>query len=357
MRSLRGLALSPDDSSVYGGFIQKSQGSSVQHFTLAGDPVIGTLAGSFNVTTIGPSGADHQPKAVATDDRGIVFIGSSKDSTSGDNARIIIKGAALDAPQTVVALADVSFPGVTGERAGGVSVQRIGGTLYLYVSREHPGSAWVERYVVGGAGAADATLTLDTSFNGTGRFSIRTVHATASDLRGLEVDAAGNIFVASRADNAVYRISADLATVDKTTVSRAMDLALFDQRVFVTSYDGADSSIFELSDLTLQFISEFDAFDAFPRIGADGDVADTGYSGIDISSDGRIFLADQFYLRNAAEARDRLLVSSPLAFLPVQGLPEPTGLAALALGLLLWSRFASRAGTQPVMRTTMRPRT
>ena len=337
IRSLRGLALSSDDQSLYGGFIQKSLGAGVRYFTLAGDPPIGTPAAYFNVTSIAPSGTDHQPKAVATDDRGFVYVGSSKDSTSGDNARVIIKDSSLSAAQKVFVLADITATpnGYTGERVGGLGLRRADGKLYLYVSREHPNSAYVERYVIGGTDITTATLTLDPTFNGTGRFSLKTVFAGASDLRGLEVAQDGTIFVTSRADDAVYRISDDLASVTKQTVNNAIDLALFDSRVFVTSYDAASSAIFELSEAsTLDLLGSFDAFGSFARPGPEGDLDDTGYSGIDIDNEGRIYLSDQFYYRSDFLANDRILVSSALELLPTgSDVPEPASLALAGLAL------------------------
>lgn len=164
---------------------------------------------------------------------------------------------------------------------------------------------------------------------------MRTLFPSASDLRGLEVHQDGTIYVTSRADDAVYRISSDLLSVTKQSVSNAIDLALFDSRVFVTSYEAANSAIFELlgtSSMDIQ--GDFDAFAFFPRIGAAGDMAGTGYSGIDIDAQGRIFLADQFYFRDSSQARDRILVSSPLALLPSASVPEPGSLALLAAALV-----------------------
>jgi len=356
-RSLRGLALSGDDQSLYGGFIQKSLGSGVRHFTLSGDPPVGTAAAYFNVTTIGPSGTDHQPKAVATDDRGFVYVGSSKDSTSGDNARVIIKDGSLGAEQKVFVLADITATpsGFTGERVGGLSLRRADdGTLYLYVSREAPYSAYVERYLIGGTDITTATLTLDTTFNGTGRFSLRTVFADASDLRGLEVAEDGTLFVTSSAGDAVYRISDDLTSVTRQTVDNAIDLALFDSRVFVTSYNAAASAIFELSAAsTLDLLGSFDAFGDFARPGITGTVAGTGYAGIDIDAQGRIYLADQLYYRDSAESKDRILVSSALELLPTGAVPAPAslGLVGLALVAIAVTRRPTRRPSQSASRS------
>lgn len=335
-RSLRGLALSSDGGTLYGGFIQKSQGSGVREYSLAGDPPTGSPGGFLNVTNFAPSGDDHQPKAVATDSRGVVYIGSSKDSTSGHNARVIVANANLTT-SLMIPLADVqsnpvSDPnGYTRERVEGLSVREVAGQVQLYASRHHGESAWLERYVVGGTGAGDATLTLDSTFGSGGRFAIHDVINGANALHGLEVADDGTIFVASRNTGTVYRISSDLSTVDVASVANAMDLALFDGRLFVTQYDGANSSIAELLQSDLSLLSTFDAFALFPHDADYGDVA--GYAGIDIDAQGRIYLVDQLYYRSSTESRDRVLVSSPLALLNGAQVPEPGNLLLCLGGL------------------------
>src|SRR4051812_6452317 len=61
-RSLRGLALSDDDTKLYGGFIQGTTSSAVKRIDVSG-----TLVDASS--TIASS---RQPKAIATDDRGNV---------------------------------------------------------------------------------------------------------------------------------------------------------------------------------------------------------------------------------------------------------------------------------------------
>lgn len=337
-RSLRSLALSADELSLYSGFIQGGSSAGVQHITLSGTPPLGTAQNFYNVTTSqnGPSSADHQPKAVATDARGLVYIGSSKVSTSGDNARIIIQDSTLSlsgGAQKVIALSDIASLGNTGERVGGLSVRSEGANLYLYVSREHPDSAYIERYVIGGTDVATATLTLDAAFNGTGRFNLTSVAPDAKDLRGLEVSADGTMFVTSNGANALFRISSDFASVTRQAVTNPYDVALYDGRAFVTSYNADASAVYELLwGAGLDVLSTFSATAAFPR----NNVAGTGYSGIDIDSSGRIYLVDQLYFCTSSSCSsgtwgDRILVSSVLAPLdPGGSVPEP-GTGSLAL--------------------------
>lgn len=341
-RSLRGFALSSDEQSMYGGFIQGSSSAGVRHFTLAGDPPVATGQTFYSVTSNTQNGASsdgHQPKALATDNRGFVYIGSSKGSTSGHNARIIIQDSTLsllNGAQTIISLSDIDFPGTTGERVGGLAVRNDGGVLYLYVSREHPTSAYVERYVIGGTDIATATLTLDPGFNGSGRFNLKSVFADAADLRGLEVDSDGTIYVTSSDADSVFRISSDLSTVTRQAVNNAYDVALFDGRAFVTSYDAATSAIFELlDDSSLDVLSSFDAFSLFPR----NNVAGTGYSGIEIDSAGRIYVVDQFYYCSSSTCGssgtwgDRVLVSSPLDLMDGGAVPVPASAPLVLLAL------------------------
>lgn len=335
-RSLRGMALSSDGTSAYGTYIQGSSTSGVSRYTLSGSPPAGTSAGFFNVTSSsnGPSSDSHQAEAVTTDDRGIVYAASIKDSTSGDNARVYVLNATLGT-STKFALPDIDSPGsVTGETIGGLDLYKSGSTYQLYVTRFAASSAYIERYVVGGTGAGDATLTPDTTFDGDGRYNLRSVVGTADNLRGIDVAADGTIFVASREDNTVYRIASDLSGVSSTSVTKAMDLATFGGNVYVTQYNGAASNIVELSQATLASTGNtFGATGTFPHT-----EATSGYAGIDIDSIGRMYLSDQFYAGTSSNLSDRILVSSAV--------PEPTGVGAIALaGMALLARRGRRANS------------
>lgn len=323
-RSLRGVALNSGATSVYAGFLQGSSTASLYQYTLAGDPPVGTLGGSANISAFNSS-ADSQAEAVVVDDRGLVIAATVKDSTSGFNAKLNVFSSNLSS-NTSIGLADIGGSSTTGETIGGIDFRLSGTDRQVYVTRFKSSTAYIERYNLTGTGVADAGLTLDTSFNGTGQFNLRGVSGftTAASLRGIDVAADGTMYVASREGNTVYRIAPDLS-VSSVTLSNAMDLALYDGKVFVTQYAGAASQISVLDAATLATITSFDADPPF-SLASSG----AGYAGIDIDSLGRIYLADQIYATNS----DRILVSSPV--------PEPTTLAAIggAATLLLRRRRA-----------------
>ncbi len=318
-RSLRGLAVSPDGSDLYGGFIRGSSTAGFQHFTLTGNPPVGTPAGFFNVTSIGPSGENHQAEAVVIDDRGLVFGASIKDSTSGDNARIIVMDSTLGTYK-MVPLADITA-GTTGETIGGLTFRTDGTNRQLYVTRFRDDTAYIERYTIGGSGVGDATVTLDPTFNGTGQLNLRSFsgYESAANLRGIDVTADGTILVASREGNVVYRISADLSDIQAISVANAMDVAIYGGNAYVTTYAGADSQIVEIDIATGALTgTTFTATDLFSR----GD--DAGYAGIAFDALGRMYVVDQFYAGTNDNVSDRILVSSPI--------PEPSAAMLLAAG-------------------------
>jgi hypothetical protein len=141
---------------------------------------------------------------------------------------------------------------------------------------------------------------------------------TADNLRGIEVADDGTIFVASREDSLVYRVSSDLASVTTKAVTNAMDIAIYGDNLYVTQYNGAASAVVELKQSDLTNGSTFTATGTFPHT-----ETTTGYAGIEIDGLGRMFIADQFFAGSAATTQDRVLVSTPV--------PEPTALMLLVL--------------------------
>lgn len=318
-RQLRGLALSDDGANMYVGFIQGSSTAGFRQYGLTGSPPIGT-AGAFHDVNAVDATTLRQAEAVATDDRGIVYGASIKDSTaSTPNARVTLLNSNFSTLKNF-SLADVTSPpsNATGETIGGLTVRNVGGVYQLYVTRFLNNTGYIERYVVGGAGVSDSTLTLDTTFDGDGTFNLRAVIPTADNLRGIEVADDGTIFVASREDSLVYRVSSDLASVTTKAVTNAMDIAIYGDNLYVTQYNGAASAVVELKQSDLTNGSTFTATGTFPHT-----ETTSGYAGIEIDGLGRMFIADQFFAGSAATTQDRVLVSTPV--------PEPTALTLLVL--------------------------
>jgi hypothetical protein len=338
--SLRGLALSTTGSDLYGGFVKSTNTAGYLRMPLGGPlPVSGT--NFYNITTAsnGSSSADHQGEVVATDDRGLVYGASIKDSTSVDNARIFVLDSSLNSGVgtfTKKVLADISLPGITGETVGGMDVRKVGASTYqLYVTRFHSGSGWIERYNIGGTGANDATLTLDNTFDGDGQFDLSTAIGGTNSLRGIDVAPDGTLFVASRENDALYKISSNLSSVVGVSLDNAMDVALYNGKAYVTQYLANNSNIIELDQASLLQTDSFTATGTFPH----PELADSGYSAIDIDASGRIYLSDQLYVGSGGVRSDRVLISSPV--------PEPTSLAVLALASLALGRRRRAVANKP----------
>jgi hypothetical protein len=205
------------------------------------------------------------------------------------------------------------------QRIGGMSVYKNGSTYYLYVAREAASSAVIERYNVTNTGS----ISLDTSFGVLGQYNVVTNLPTALNLTGLEVDSDGTIYATDRDIDKVFKISADLSTFSSVTLSKAMDVAMFGDKLYVSQYNGSSSSIGVLNKSDLSFVETLNT-----GIARDN-VTDSGYAGIDISASGKIYLVDQLYSNTPSTLfKDRILVSSAV--------PEPTcasllGLASLAV--------------------------
>jgi hypothetical protein len=304
VNSLRSVDLANDGSSVYIGYIQTSGNREIERH----DSNIPYAL--QNVTVSG----GNQPKGIATDDRGNVFVAHRG---SGTTSSVIQAYSSTLTPGSTTA--------ATTPVIGGLAIQKSGSNYYAYTVYESGGL--IQRYDVTNTGA----MTLDATFGTAGSYNI----PGATDLRGVEVGSDGSLYVASRGDGKVYKVSSDLSTVTSANLNLAMDVAIFGGNVYATSYNGAGSFIrsFALSDLSTVediFITTLDG-NPYSR-GGNG----TGWSGIDIGSDGRIWLVDQLY-QTSGTARDRLIVGTAL-----QAVPEPATLVLAGLALLSFVGLARR---------------
>jgi hypothetical protein len=289
---LRGVALADDDESVYISYIQSTGGNRrvFRHDTDSPYALLNTHV----------SGND-QPKGVATDDRGNVFVGN-RISGTGDSF----------IQSFTAALSPIASSAQVSPVLGGLTVHKTGATYYAYAVYE--GSGLIQRYDV----TNPAAMSLDATFGALGSYNI----PGATDLRGIEVAADGTLYVASRGDAKVYRVASDLSTVSFAAVPRAMDVALFDGNVYATSYNGVNSLIRVIDAATMSSVEDITitTLDANPYTRGSAE----GWSGIDIDDAGYIWLADQQYTGSGTGTRDRLLRGGSLV-------PEPSTIALIGL--------------------------
>lgn len=295
---LRAVALADDEESVYVGYIQMTGGNRrvFQHDTSSPYALLNTHL----------SGND-QPKGIATDDRGNVYIANRGSGTSSSFIQSF--PANLSAP--------ISSTSFTSPVIGGIAVQRIGNSYYAYTVYESDGL--IERYDV----TNPAAMVLDTSFGNSGQYNI----PGANNLRGIEVGPDGSLYVAARNDNSVYKVSSDLNSVETHTLTRPMDVAIFGSQLYVTSYYGTESLIRSLNMSDLSFVEDITITDLDGSPYSRG--SSEGWSGIDIDSTGNIWLVDQQYSGSGTNTRDRLLLGASLAGAPVPA-PGTIALAGLA---------------------------
>lgn len=302
-RSLRGLALSGDDSDLYVGFIQGTSSSTIRRVSsdinstiIGNDPQYGTNPPytdgiEAKVTTF------LQPKGLATDDRGYVYTTLNSGSNS-INQSWRIYSTDLDAEVGTY----LSTTAVSAQLSG-ISVWKddpdgdgpIDATYYVYLSH-NGGSAQIERWNVTDPGNA----TLDVTWGTAGAINLKSdpTFGTSAFANGLEVAEDGTIYVAGgilgtgRGDS-VFKIPSDgnLTLATRVDVNGAMDLALFQGNVYVTQYLAANSTIAVLDQTSLALVDTISA----NITGTYPTGEDSGFSGIDISATGELFVAEQIY--------------------------------------------------------------
>jgi sugar lactone lactonase YvrE len=200
-RHNRGLAISADGKYLYAGY---------QH----------SFNNSGEVRRIHIDATDYErateallpgylATALATDDKGRVYI--------CDDGCAVIYDAGLEKRQ-------LRIPMTACE---GVATAREGGKLVLYSSDREEGT--ISRFVIEESGANVSGANLS-GFDGSGVLKV----PGARDLRGLKVDAKGNVWVADLKGGKVFRIGRDGQDVKSVGVPSALDVAIDRHRVFVS---------------------------------------------------------------------------------------------------------------------------
>ena len=202
-RHNRGLAISPDGKYLYAGYHHSFNNSGeVRRIQID--------VGDFERGTVGLL-PGVLAKSIATDDKGRVYI--------CDYSAIQVYDAALETRLLRIPA------GITE----GVATAREGGELVLYGSDREDGT--VSRWVLkeNGDGLSAATLG---GFGGSGVFTV----PGATDLRGIKVDAKGNIWVVDLKGNKVFKMKPGGKDVKSVEVKGPMDVAIDGPRVFVTRW-------------------------------------------------------------------------------------------------------------------------
>jgi len=215
-RDNRGLAISPDGQYLYAGY---NNGYEVRKIDLS--------VADYNDATVVRTTASRG-KAIAVDDVGRVFLG---DATS-----IKIYDAGLTTLQQTITISSGALEGVATVRESG--------QLVMYNSNRSAG--YLSRWLLTESGGAVTGAALDSSWGSSGQVSL------AANIRGVEVDSGGRIWVAGYGTNKVYVVSADgLSYQSIDSVTTPMDIGFDGSRALVTQYTQRQIGVFDTTTLSL----------------------------------------------------------------------------------------------------------
>lgn len=258
-RDNRGLALSYDGRYLYAGYNNS--------FNNTGEVrMIDTTIADYTSATVAVL-PGLRGKAIATDDQGRVYMA---------------EGSSIHIYDSTLSTSLYTISNLT--KSEGISVVRESGSLALYASDRTDGtlSRWTISEGVGDAvtGAVQEGLDGDGLLNITG----------ASDLRGIEVDVLGRIWLADKGTDAVFRINNDGTGFTSMALDNPMDIAFDGDQVFISQY--TDRMMSALAMDTMSLLDSFTAPWSALALDADGQSGYGAFSGLAMGM-GKLFVANE----------------------------------------------------------------
>jgi len=275
-RDNRGLALSPDGAFLYAGYNSGSASpghpKQIRKIDLSkSDYTDATVAILEN----------NRGKTLATDDKGRVYMAEGSDTDTLDGPGIHIYNANLTTK--LFSLGTGILYGLT--KPEGVAVTRESGALVLYATDRTTDSLY--RFVLT-EGVGDAII--GASMSGLdGNDGVMSIIGS-SDMRGVEVDPSGKIWMADIGSDLVFRVNSDGTGLVSTSVTDAFDIAFDDSQAFVTQY--AQRTITTLKQNNLSSVATIAPLWNALRLDPTGD-SGGALSGIVIKSGSQIFVTNE----------------------------------------------------------------
>jgi hypothetical protein len=219
-RDNRGLALSHDGRYLYAGY---NNGGGAHNYQVR---KIDTTVADYNDATVAIL-QGFRGKGIATDDVGRVYL--------AEITTISIYDANL-------ATSLFTISGLT--QTEGVAVTRESGNLALYATDRT--NKTLTRWTVSEGGGGSVTGVTKAGLDGDGEITV----TGASNLRGVEVDPSGKIWMADINADKVFRVASDGTGLTSVSVTDAIDIAFDDTQAFVTQYTQRTITVLKQSDIS-----------------------------------------------------------------------------------------------------------
>jgi hypothetical protein len=260
----RGLALSPDGRYLYAGYNNPNGVNLNKHDKQVRK--IDTTVADYTDATVAILQGDRG-KAIATDDKGRVYLAEGSDTDTKDGPGIHIYDANLATKLLTIGVGT----GLT--KPEGVAVTRENGQLVLYATDRSLKT--LNRFLIT-EGPLTATLTATI--------------AIGAELRGVEVDPDGRIWMAGHGGT-VHRVnSTGTGLVSATIGGKPIDIGFCCGWVFVTQYETRTITVLNQDDLSV--VDTLTPPWASLELDPDGQDSIGALSGIAVSS-GAIYVANE----------------------------------------------------------------
>jgi hypothetical protein len=290
-RTIRGLALSADERSIYHGNIQSPNTGSTalrkvksdilaiedtDHVIFGNGMPGGT--GAFGQVALQPVyaggstgtfqawvDADNSPESISADDRGYVYVALSSGVTNAN--RVDIWNADLS----------IQVGSIASSSPTGVAVRKIDSTYWLYVS----------------SGAGLRRFDVTTSFNSAAD-SMWPVPPLPGIFGGTDVavDSDGTVFLVG--NNQVRRINSDGQVTHTIALTNAHDVAIFQNKIYVVKRQRPAQPIVVLNKADLSSGGDDLVIPPLGRSGLLGQL-----TSIKVGRDGRLFVSEENYKGNS----------------------------------------------------------
>jgi len=262
-RDNRGLALSPDGRYLYAGYNNPSSGASAKQVR----KIDTTIPDYIDATIAVLKG--FRGKAIATDDVGRVYLAEGS------------AGIYVYDPSLATQLATIPVGTTYGlSKPEGVAATREDGVLVLYVT-DRANKTLTRFKITESPGYAISDITKAGEITITG----------ASDLRGVEVDRSGRIWMADCGEGKVFRVNSDGTGLTYVTVPNAMDIGFDDTYAFVTQYTERTITVLRQSDMS--FVTTLTPPWEQLKLDPDGESGNGALSGIAIGPGSFFYVANE----------------------------------------------------------------